>query len=99
MKKLMLLFIIMLGVSLMRSDAQYVKKKYSFSISISIGPNGPPPYPDAVWITPEWAWRGGQYVEIPGHWERVRNTRARWVQGQWIRHKKGYCWQGGSWRY
>ena len=95
----MCLVVVVLGISVIQSDAQYLKRKPGFSISINIDAPGPPPYPDAVWITPEWAWRGGQYVEIPGHWDRVRHPRVRWEQGQWVREKKGYCWKGGRWRY
>ena len=55
----------------------------------------PAPYVGAIWIGPEYEWRGGSYVLVPGHWGRGRGT---WHQGSWAPRKSGYTWRRGYWR-
>jgi hypothetical protein len=96
MKKTVLVIMVVLGLSLMKADAQYVRSKPGFSLNISIGAPGPPPYRDAIWVGPEWEWRHGHYVEVPGHW--VRRGRGAWISGDWVQHRRGYRWHRGHWR-
>ena len=95
MKKMIIVFVVAMGLSVLKADAQYVRVRPSFNFGISIGPR---PYDDAIWIEPEWRWQNGVYVQIPGHWERTRK-HSRWVQGRWIYTRRGYRWQEGRWRY
>jgi len=54
------------------------------------------PYPDAVWISGEWVWRGNHYEHERGHWERPSNRV--WVEGHWREAPGGYVWVRGHWR-
>jgi len=97
MKKIMFVLAVVLGLSATKADAQYVRRRPTFSVGIHIGAPGPAPYTDGVWIGPEWTWRGGQYVEVPGHWEHRRHGRA-WVPGHWRHTRRGDIWVRGHWR-
>ena len=97
MKKLLITVMILLGLSLIKADAQYVRRKPGFSVNVTMGAPGPPPYSGAIWIGPEWTWRGGQYVEVPGYWARPGRHRG-WVSGQWRNTHRGYSWRRGHWR-
>jgi hypothetical protein len=65
MKKIIFVAIMLLGFSIFKADAQFVRTKPAFTVGISVGAPGPAPYGGAVWIGPEWAWRGNRYVEVP----------------------------------
>jgi len=97
MKKIVVAIIVLLGLSTIKAEAQYVRIKPGFSVNISL--NAPPnrPYRDAVWVGPEWVWRHGRYVEVPGHWVR-RSRGGVWVSGSWVYSKRGYRWHRGYWR-
>jgi len=69
MKKILIVAIALLGLSIVKADAQYVRVKPGFSVGITIGAPGPAPYSGAIWIGPEWRWRGSRYVEVPGYWQ------------------------------
>lgn len=97
MKKILIAVITMLGLSLLKADAQYVRRRPGFSVSVSVGAPGPPPYAGAIWIGPEWTWRGGQYVEVPGYWARPGRHRG-WAVGHWRNSRRGYRWIPGHWR-
>jgi hypothetical protein len=99
MKKILFVFIVLLGLSTIKADAQYVRRKPGFSVNISLGAPGPAPYSEAVWVRPEWVWRHGRYVEVPGHWVRAPRHGAVWVNGGWAYSShRGYRWRGGYWR-
>ena len=77
MKKLFMIIIVLLGLSVIRADAQYVRVRPGFSVGVSIGVPGPAPFASGVWVGPEWAWRDGRYVEVAGYWARpYRHHRA-----------------------
>ena len=97
MKRIFIVATIMLGFSLLKADAQYVRRKPSFSVNVSIGAPGPAPYGGAIWVGPEWAWRDGRYVEVPGYWEKPGRHHG-WVPGHWKRGRWGYRWIPGHWR-
>src|SRR5437868_5306059 len=96
MKKIVFAIIVLLGVSTIDANAQYVRRKPGFSVNISLNAPGSAPYRDAVWVGPEWMWRHGRYVEVPGHW--VRRGHGRWVSGGWVYSNRGYRWHRGYWR-
>jgi hypothetical protein len=96
MKKIFFAMIVVLGLSTLQADAQYVRRKPGFSVNISFNSHGPRPYRDAVWMNPEWRWRNGRYVEVQGHW--VRRSHGVWVPGRWVYTRRGYYWRPGYWR-
>jgi WXXGXW repeat (2 copies) len=59
---------------------------------------GAAPDADHVWISGYHAWRGGDYVWVPGHWDRGPRPRAVWVNGQWKHHRDGWYWVDGHWK-
>lgn len=100
MKKIFFVFIVLMGLSLLKADAQYVRRKPVFSVNINVGAPGPPPYPEAVWVGPEWTWRNGRYVEVGGHWVKPTRRGGVWVTGGWAYTKhRGYRWRRGYWKY
>ena len=97
MKKILIVMIVLLGFSIMKAQAQYVRVRPGFSVGVSIGAPGPAPYAGAVWVGPEWAWRGGRYVEVQGYWAHARRHHA-WIPGHWRYTYHGYRWIPGHWR-
>ena len=99
MKKIVFVIVVLLGLSFLKADAQYVRRKPGFSVNISLNAPGTAPYRDAVWVGPEWGWRGGRYVEVPGHWVRAPRHGSAWVSGGWVyTNHRGYRWRKGHWR-
>ena len=96
MKLLILAVLFVIVVS--PSQAQHVKLRIGFPVGISVGAPGPRPYGGAVWIGPEWQWRGGQYVSVPGYWARPHHHGAVWISGHWQNSRRGYRWVPGHWR-
>jgi hypothetical protein len=89
------LFFIMVAATV---QAQHVKVRIGFPVGISTGAPGRAPFGGAVWIGPEWQWRGGHYQCIPGYWARPGRYGAIWVPGHWKYSRKGYRWVPGHWR-
>src|SRR6266496_1874407 len=98
MKKILFVIVMLLGLSIMKADAQYVRRKPAFSVNINIGAPGPAPYREAIWVGPEWTWRHGRYVETQGRWARPSRHGMVWIQGHWVYTRRGYRWQPGYWR-
>jgi len=98
MKKTVFFLLLLLGLGVTNANAQYVRSRPGFSIGVTIGAPGPVPYRGAVWIGPEWAWRGGRYVEVPGYWGRPGHRGAAWIPGHWKYNRRGYRWIPGHWR-
>jgi hypothetical protein len=55
------------------------------------------PYPHAVWVPGEWAWRGREYVYVNPHYIRERRGHA-WIPGHWDNVRGGSVWVAGRWR-
>lgn len=87
----------LLGFSMLKANAQYVRTKPGVSVNISVGAPGPAPFSGAVWIGPEWVWRGGRYVQVPGYWTNPGRHRG-WAYGHWKHGRRGYRWQEGHWK-
>jgi hypothetical protein len=85
-----------IGIS--TTNAQHVKVRIGFPSGISIGAAGPRPYSNAIWIGPEWKWRGGRYECVPGYWTRPHHYGAVWVPGHWKSTRRGEIWVSGHWR-
>jgi hypothetical protein len=90
---LILIFCVVAGTA----KAQHIRVRMNFPVGITIGAPGPAPFGGAIWVGPEWTWRGGNYVCVPGYWERGRG-RAMWVPGHWKYTRRGYVWVPGRWR-
>jgi hypothetical protein len=56
------------------------------------------PFPEAAWIGGYWEHRRGNWVWMPGHWEKRPRPRAVWVPGHWKQTPKGWKWTPGHWR-
>ena len=89
-----LFFMMAVGVA----NAQHVKVRIGFPVGISIGPSGRTPFTGAVWIGPEWAWRGERYECVPGYWARPHHYGAIWVPGHWKYTRRGEIWVTGHWK-
>lgn len=57
----------------------------------------PPPSPRHIWIDEDWAYRGGRYVAIGGHWAVPPRPGFIWVPGRWDHGRRGDRWMPGRW--
>ena len=60
---------------------------------------GAPPYAGAVWIAGYWQRRGGEWVWIPGQWQRPPRPHGVWIPGHWEERPGGWVWFKGRWEY
>jgi hypothetical protein len=81
-----------------QAHSQHVRMGLSFPVGVSINPVGVAPFAGAIWIGPEWQWRGGNYVHVPGYWAKPLRNRTMWIPGQWKRTRRGFIWVSGRWR-
>jgi hypothetical protein len=95
-KLILLAFCIFVGIS--QSEAQHVRLRLNFPVNVIVGARGPAPFSGAIWIGPEWAWRGNRYECVPGYWAKPIHSRARWIPGHWQRSRRGHLWVAGYWR-
>lgn len=71
-------------------------------IHVSVRPVAPvvvrpvAPRPTAIWIAPEWVWRGGRYVYVNGYWVNPR-AGYRYTPGYWRKTRRGDIWVAGVW--
>ena len=56
------------------------------------------PGPAHIWVAGFWAWRGADFVWIPGHWEQPRVGYRDWVPGRWVHDRFGWYFVEGHWR-
>jgi hypothetical protein len=98
MKKIFFLTLLFLITGISALQAQRVKVRIGFPVGISIGAPGPAPYGGAIWVGPEWQWRGGRYHCVPGYWARPNRYNAVWIPGHWKYSRHGYRWVPGRWR-
>ena len=98
MKKIIIMIILFLGIGLLNSQAQEISVRLGFPAGVSVVAPGPPPFFGALWIGPEWAWRGGRYVVVPGYWARPRRHGIVWISGHWRDTRRGVRWEPGQWR-
>jgi hypothetical protein len=96
MKKILLLVVVVMALGVMNSQAQRLKAKIAFPNHIVVKAPGAPPFAGAIWIGPEWEWRGGKYVVVPGYWAKPR--KEAWVPGHWVRERRQYRWVPGHWK-
>jgi hypothetical protein len=60
---------------------------------------GTPPNSDVVWRPGHWAYRGGDWVWVPGRWTRPPRPHAHWVPGYWEPRRGGWVWIEGHWEH
>jgi len=56
------------------------------------------PSPAHVWIEEDWAYRGGRYVAVGGHWVAPPHPGWVWIPGRWVQSRRGWRWIPGHWR-
>jgi hypothetical protein len=89
-----LFFVIVAGAV----KAQHVKLRIGFPAGVSINATGRAPFAGAVWVGPEWQWRGERYECVPGYWARPHHFGAVWVPGHWKNTRWGFKWVPGHWK-
>jgi hypothetical protein len=90
--------VLALGLMVANVNAQRVSIRLDFPVGTHVQAYGPRPYSNAIWIGPEWQWRGNHYVSVPGYWAKPSRHGAIWVQGHWQYSRRGYRWVPGHWR-
>ena len=95
MKKTLLVVASFLAVILSSCSAEYVATNPGYGPDVAVGIA---PGPNYYWVGREYAWRGGAYVEVPGHWAIPPRQGYTWVAGSWSHGRRGYHWNQGHWR-
>jgi hypothetical protein len=98
MTKIFFALMVLFMTTMFSADAQRMGVRLNFPLGVHIRPASPAPFGGAVWIGPEWTYRGGRYVHAPGYWGRPAHSRAVWVPGYWKYKRRGYVWVSGRWR-
>ena len=98
MKKL--LFATLFGTGLLlagiRVEAQHHYVKAEPSARVAERPAAPDN--SHVWVSSEWRWNNGQYVESGGHWAVPPRGHRKWVDGHWSKTSHGSYWVAGYWK-
>jgi hypothetical protein len=55
------------------------------------------PAADYVWVKGFWDWEGGEWVGIPGRWERPAGRDVTWVDPHYDREQDGWRYEPGHW--
>ena len=55
------------------------------------------PGPGFAWVNGFWTYRGGQYVWVSGHWDRISRGHRVWVEPRWERRGDTYVFIEGRW--
>jgi hypothetical protein len=63
-----------------------------------VGPPGPAPAADRIWVPPCWYWNRGQYIWRSGYWVRA-NPDWVWVPSHYLWTPRGYVFAAGHWDY
>lgn len=98
MKKVVMITALVTMIGAFSSQAQRVRVRLDFPAGVAIAAPTPAPFAGAIWIGPEWNWRGGRYVCTPGYWAHPHARRSYWAPGHWQYTRRGYSWRGGHWR-
>lgn len=79
------------------ADAQVVVRAAPPPMRVERRP--PRPGPRYAWIDGYYRWDGRAYVWVPGYWTVPPRPRAVWVPGRWVRHRRGWVYVEGRWRW
>jgi len=63
-----------------------------------VGPPGPAPSPDNIWVPPCWYWYQGQYIQRRGYWIAAQADWV-WVPSNYVWTPRGYVFASGHWDY
>lgn len=99
MKKIISFLFVAFVLSIRATNAQRVKVRLNFPVGISVNAGNRAPFSGAVWVGPEWVWRGSRYECVPGYWAKPRRHNAVWIPGHWKYSRRGYRWVPGHWNY
>jgi hypothetical protein len=55
------------------------------------------PFRGAVWVEGHYTYRYGNYVWVPGRYEKPPYENAIWIPGSWKKHHRGWKWEEGRW--
>jgi hypothetical protein len=97
MIKVLSMFLLCAGLALAvnSAEAQHFVKAHP-AARVVVRPAAPSPR--HVWVDDEWSWKGGAYVQVPGHWILPPHGRKAWVPGHWVtKHGHGDYWVAGHW--
>jgi hypothetical protein len=98
MKKIIFASLLFFVVGITCTQAQHVNVRVNFPVGITTGAPGPTPYRGAVWVGPEWQWRGNRYYAVPGYWAKPYRHHEVWINGYWQYTRHGYRWVPGRWK-
>jgi len=65
---------------------------------VDMGPPGPPPGADDMWVPGCWYWHDGRYVWRPGYWLRQQPDWV-WEPSHYCWTPRGYVFVAGHWDY
>jgi hypothetical protein len=65
---------------------------------VDLGPPGPPPSADNMWVPGCWYWREDQYIQRPGYWMQQQPNWV-WEPSHYRWTPRGYVFEAGHWDY
>ena len=97
MKKILLTSFLFLAAVIFCSNTQAQVVVTRPNEPVAVKPTAP--YPNAVWVEPEWRWDAPTraYVYVKGFWVKPRGGYI-WDPGHWMTVPGGYQWVTGHWR-
>jgi hypothetical protein len=97
MKKSILVALLGAGLVLGASKAEAQHFYVSIQPKAHVVKRPPAPSSNHVWVSSEWSYSGGKYVEKPGYWAVPPRGHKSWTAGHWEKEKRGNYWVGGHW--
>jgi len=100
MKKYLLSIVVLVAITLGFSQSANAQERNYVKVRPSISLTVRPARPSRahIWIGDEWAWRGGAYVHVGGHWDVPPPHHKVWVAGYWKQVRgHGHYWVAGHW--
>jgi len=91
-------------VAIMAVGASFATSTASAQVYVTVRPTYAPvvrpvaPSPAHVWVEEDWAYRGGHYVAVGGHWVAPPRRGMVWIPGRWVQSRRGWHWIPGHWR-
>jgi hypothetical protein len=91
-------------VAILAIGASFATSTASAQVYVTVRPTYAPvvrpvaPSPRHVWVEEDWAYRGGRYVAVGGHWVAPPRPGAVWIPGRWVQERRGWRWIPGHWR-
>jgi len=92
--KLVILAVLVVASSVSASAQVYVNVRPTYTHVVRPAP----PSRAHIWVEEDWAYRGGRYEPVGGHWVMPPRPGSVWVPGRWVHARRGYQWMPGRWR-